>query len=108
MDFKGQKLSEGLSQWILLIFAVGGFFAGYLSGSFKLMMNCFYAGCIMSFLVAVPDWPWFNLAPLKWIPVSSRPADWLSNPGGGKRASAALPHAPKAAAAGKKKASRRA
>ena len=31
-DFKGQKLSEGLSQWILLIFAVGGFFAGYLSG----------------------------------------------------------------------------
>lgn len=50
-DFQGQKLSELLYQYILCVFGVAGFVAGFVFSSFSLMMVIFGVGCLFSILV---------------------------------------------------------
>mmetsp|Transcript_36379 Transcript_36379/g.102775 ORF Transcript_36379/g.102775 Transcript_36379/m.102775 type:complete len:89 (+) Transcript_36379:255-521(+) len=71
MDFKGQQLSERLAVFTILLFAVVSFLLGYFSSSFKLMMMVYAAGVAMAFVISVPDWPYFNQHPMKWLdPIS--------------------------------------
>ncbi|XP_024193445.1 signal peptidase complex subunit 1 [Rosa rugosa] len=67
MDWQGQKLAEQLMQILLLVFAVVGFLTGYLMGSFQMMMLVYAGGVVLTTLVTVPNWPWFNRHPLKWL-----------------------------------------
>ncbi|XP_050375175.1 signal peptidase complex subunit 1 [Argentina anserina] len=67
MDWQGQKLAEHLMQFMLLFFAVVGFLIGYVMGSFQLMMQVYAGGVVLTTLVTVPNWPWFNRHPLKWL-----------------------------------------
>ncbi|KDP26790.1 hypothetical protein JCGZ_17948 [Jatropha curcas] len=67
MDWQGQKLAEQLMQILLLVFAVVAFVAGYVTGSFQLMIQIYGAGVILTTLVTVPNWPWFNRHPLQWL-----------------------------------------
>ncbi|XP_078437585.1 signal peptidase complex subunit 1-like isoform X2 [Wolffia australiana] len=67
MDWQGQKLSETLMQVMLVAFAVIAFGSGYALGSFQTMMLVFAGGVILTTLVTVPNWPWFNRHPLKWL-----------------------------------------
>ncbi|XP_023541979.1 probable signal peptidase complex subunit 1 [Cucurbita pepo subsp. pepo] len=67
MDWQGQKLAEQMMQIMLLAFAVGAFSTGYVMGSFRTMILVYAGGVILTTLITVPNWPFFNLHPLKWL-----------------------------------------
>mmetsp|Transcript_18285 Transcript_18285/g.26258 ORF Transcript_18285/g.26258 Transcript_18285/m.26258 type:complete len:82 (+) Transcript_18285:52-297(+) len=66
MDFEGQKLVEILLQVIITFFGAVGWILGYIKQDFFI---CFYAwlvGVVLSIIICVPDWPFFNRNPIKW------------------------------------------
>ncbi|CAM8980041.1 unnamed protein product [Rhodiola kirilowii] len=67
MDWQGQKLAEQLMQILLVSFALGGFATGYFLGSFLLMLQINGIGVVVTLIVTVPNWPWFNKHPLTWL-----------------------------------------
>ncbi|PKI78317.1 probable signal peptidase complex subunit 1 [Punica granatum] len=67
MDWQGQKLAEQLMQILLVAFAVGAFATGYVMGSFQMMMLIYAAGVVLTTVVTVPNWPFFNRHPLNWL-----------------------------------------
>jgi signal peptidase complex subunit 1 len=83
MDFEGQKQAELLIYRLLILFAAAGFVGGYATGRFDVMVYVNAAGLAITLLAVVPDWPWFNRHPLKWLPAL--------NPEGADGAAAASP-----------------
>ncbi|GMI87703.1 hypothetical protein like AT4G40042 [Hibiscus trionum] len=67
MDWQGQKLAEQIMQVLLLVFAVVSLVAGYVLGSFQTMMLVYAGGVTLTTLITVPNWPFFNRHPLKWL-----------------------------------------
>ncbi|KAI3983544.1 hypothetical protein MKX01_038964 [Papaver californicum] len=67
MDWQGQKLSEQLMQIMLVASALIAFALGYVICSFRLMLLIYLGGVILTTLVTVPNWPFFNRHPLKWL-----------------------------------------
>lgn len=67
MDWQGQKLAEQLMQIMLLGFAVVGFLTGYVLGSFQMMILIYAGGVLLTTLVTIPNWPFFNRHALKWL-----------------------------------------
>lgn len=67
MDWQGQKLAEQLMQTVLLASAVIAFASGYLVASFQMMILIYAGGAVLTILVTVPNWPFFNCHPLKWL-----------------------------------------
>lgn len=67
MDFAGQKLAEFLLVRILVAFGIVGFVVGYATSNFNLMALINAVGFIITVLLVVPDWPWFNRNPLPWL-----------------------------------------
>ncbi|KAK8370382.1 hypothetical protein V6Z12_A01G174600 [Gossypium hirsutum] len=70
MDWQGQKLAEQIMQVMLLVFAVVSFGAGYVLGSFQMMMLVYAGGVTLTTLITIPNWPFFNRHPLKWLDLS--------------------------------------
>ncbi|KAG8365910.1 hypothetical protein BUALT_Bualt17G0021100 [Buddleja alternifolia] len=90
MDWQGQKLAEHLMQLMLVCFAVVAFIAGYVLGSFQTMFLIYTAGVVLTSLVTVPNWPFFNRHPLKWLDPSEaekHPKPQPANSGPKKKAS---------------------
>ncbi|KAJ6430298.1 hypothetical protein OIU84_021658 [Salix udensis] len=67
MDWQGQKVVELWMQVMLLVFAVVAFVTGYITASFRTMMLIYAGGVVFTSLVTVPNWPFFNRHPLKWL-----------------------------------------
>ncbi|XWS63844.1 hypothetical protein CRYUN_Cryun06bG0136500 [Craigia yunnanensis] len=67
MDWQGQKLAEQIMQIMLLVFAVIASVAGYVLGSFQMMILVYAGGVTLTTLITVPNWPFFNWNPLKWL-----------------------------------------
>ncbi|VVB09816.1 unnamed protein product [Arabis nemorensis] len=67
MDWQGQKLAEQLMQILLLIAAIVAFVVGYVTASFRTMMLIYAGGVVLTTLVTVPNWPFFNRNPLQWL-----------------------------------------
>ncbi|KAK8512793.1 hypothetical protein V6N12_030209 [Hibiscus sabdariffa] len=67
MDWQGQKLAEQIMQILLLAFAVVSFVAGYVLGSFQMMMLVYAGGVTLIALITVPNWPFYNRHPLNWL-----------------------------------------
>ena len=67
MDWQGQKLAEQIMQIMLLVFAVIAFVAGYVLGSFQMMILVYAGGVTLTTLITVPNWPFFNRNPLSWL-----------------------------------------
>ncbi|MQL79821.1 hypothetical protein Taro_012238 [Colocasia esculenta] len=67
MDWQGQKLSEMLMQAMLVASAVAAFAAGYALGSFQTMLLVYAGGIVLTALVTLPNWPFYNRHPLKWL-----------------------------------------
>lgn len=67
MDWQGQKLAEQLMQIMLFGFAAVGFLTGYVLGSFQMMILVYAGGVVLTTFATVPNWPFFNLHPLKWL-----------------------------------------
>ena len=66
MDFKGQKLSERISQILVTVSAVLAFLAGYILQEFSVMMKIFGSGVAVAFVGTVLDWPIYNNDPVAW------------------------------------------
>ncbi|KAJ9169343.1 hypothetical protein P3X46_017547 [Hevea brasiliensis] len=67
MDWQGQKIAEQLMQIMLIVFAVVAFSVGYVMGSFQMMIQIYAGGVVLTTLVTVPNWPWFNRYFLQWL-----------------------------------------
>ncbi|ERN09998.1 hypothetical protein AMTRI_Chr06g194630 [Amborella trichopoda] len=78
MDWEGQKLSEHLMQIMLVMFAVVAFSTGYMMDSFRNMLLIYAGGTVLTMLITVPDWPFFNHHPLNWL--ASKEADLNPKP----------------------------
>ncbi|CAA7019819.1 unnamed protein product [Microthlaspi erraticum] len=67
MDWQGQKLVEQLMQILLVIAGVVAVVVGYATESFRTMMLIYAGGVVLTTLITVPNWPFYNLHPLKWL-----------------------------------------
>ncbi|KAJ0233413.1 signal peptidase complex subunit 1 [Hirschfeldia incana] len=67
MDWQGQKVVEQLMQILLVISGVVAVVAGYATESFRTMMLIYAGGVVLATLITVPDWPFYNHHPLKWL-----------------------------------------
>ncbi|KAI3516006.1 hypothetical protein L1887_14913 [Cichorium endivia] len=67
MDWQGQKVAEQLMQIMLVVFAIAAFITGYVLGSFQLMLYVYAGGVVLTTLITIPNWPFFNRHPLKWL-----------------------------------------
>jgi signal peptidase complex subunit 1 len=68
MDFVGQQLAESILVKLLLLFGAVGFIAGYVFSDFQLMAYINAAGLVLTLLVVLPDWPWYNKNKPLWLP----------------------------------------
>lgn len=90
MDWQGQKLAEQLMQLMLVFFAAVAFVTAYVLGSFQTMMLIYAAGVVLTSLITVPNWPFFNRHPLNWLDPSEaekHPKPQPNNSGLKKKAS---------------------
>ncbi|CAH8361866.1 unnamed protein product [Eruca vesicaria subsp. sativa] len=67
MDWQGQKVVEQVMQILLVICGVVAVVVGYATESFRMMMMIYAGGVVLATLVTVPDWPFYNHHPLKWL-----------------------------------------
>ncbi|GMH27688.1 hypothetical protein Nepgr_029531 [Nepenthes gracilis] len=67
MDWQGQKAAEQLMQIMLIAFAVVAFLTGFAFGSFQMMLLVYAGGVVLTSLIIIPNWPFFNRHPLKWL-----------------------------------------
>ncbi|KAL3756790.1 hypothetical protein ACHAWU_003540 [Discostella pseudostelligera] len=63
MDYQGQKLSENLFYYIILLFGSIGWVYGYFLQDFTYV---FYSWSSLA-SCCVPDWPIYNRHPIKWL-----------------------------------------
>lgn len=54
-------------QILLLIAAVVAFVVGYVTSSFRTTMLIYAGGVVLTTLITVPNWPFFNRHPLNWL-----------------------------------------
>jgi signal peptidase complex subunit 1 len=87
-------------QLTILLFAIVSFVTGYATSSFRTMMLIYTAGVVIAFVIAVPDWPYFNLHPQRWLEVDEDHPKWGEDAdGAGAGAGAAAGQAAAAGAA---------
>lgn len=67
MDYKGQQLSELIFQIIIVLFGSVGWIYGYMEQDFMIVFQCWVVGVLISVLLCVPDWPFYNRHPVKWL-----------------------------------------
>ena len=89
MDYEGQRLSELIFYWIILSFGAVGWVIGFFKQDFMIVFQCWLVGVVISVLVSigleksilrklehilimrlqlcVPDWPFYNRHPVKWL-----------------------------------------
>mmetsp|Transcript_13403 Transcript_13403/g.20119 ORF Transcript_13403/g.20119 Transcript_13403/m.20119 type:complete len:92 (-) Transcript_13403:328-603(-) len=67
MDYEGQKLCENLFYWMIILFGAVGWVYGYIEQDFVYVFYAWGVGMILSIIICVPDWPWFNRHPVKWL-----------------------------------------
>ena len=95
MDYEGQRLAELLFYWIILSFGAVGWIIGYFQQDFFIVFKAWLVGVVISVVVSplehlrprkdesngtshnftpflffqlcVPDWPFYNKHPIKWL-----------------------------------------
>eukprot|EP00823_Brevimastigomonas_motovehiculus_P002126 TRINITY_DN1350_c3_g1_i1.p1 TRINITY_DN1350_c3_g1~~TRINITY_DN1350_c3_g1_i1.p1 ORF type:complete len:122 (-),score=25.56 TRINITY_DN1350_c3_g1_i1:305-649(-) len=66
MDYKGQALAERLYQYIIAIFTIVGFIAGFIVQRFIVTAIFSFAGLVVAGVICLPEWPFLNRDPLPW------------------------------------------
>jgi len=67
MDYKGQELAEFLFSWIIIAFGAVGWVVGYFHQDFSYTFYAWLAGVVLACILCVPDWPFYNRHPVKWL-----------------------------------------
>lgn len=71
IDFDGQRRAEVIATLLLAFSALTSFNVGYMTQDIVLAIKIGLAGTLLTFLVVVPPWPFFNKNPVKWLPAGS-------------------------------------
>ncbi|TPX10796.1 uncharacterized protein E0L32_008185 [Thyridium curvatum] len=74
IDFEGQKLAELLATVLLSAVGAISFLVGYALQDIKLAVYIGLGGTLLTFLLVIPPWPFFNRHPVKWLPVGGGPS----------------------------------
>jgi signal peptidase complex subunit 1 len=80
-DFQGQKLSEYLYYYLIILCGAAGWIYGYMQQSFLPTFYAWAVGLALSLIVCTPDWPFYNRHPVAWLKEFPRP----SSGGGNKK-----------------------
>ena len=67
MDYQGQKLSERLYYYIIIIMGAIGWVIGYIQQDFMQTFYVWFVGTAVSVVLCVPDWPIYNRHPVDWL-----------------------------------------
>ncbi|KAF2087550.1 SPC12-domain-containing protein [Saccharata proteae CBS 121410] len=68
IDFDGQRLAELLTTALLTTAGIVAFLTGYFTQDIALTLWIGLAGAVLTFVVVVPPWPFFNKNPVTWLP----------------------------------------
>ncbi|KFH43106.1 signal peptidase complex subunit-like protein [Hapsidospora chrysogenum ATCC 11550] len=71
IDFDGQRRSEVIATLLLAVSGLLSFNIGYAKQDIVLAVYIGLAGTLLTFLIAVPPWPFFKRNPVKWLPAGS-------------------------------------
>ena len=74
MDWKGQMHAEWIYQLIITLFSLVGFVYAYQEQDFTHCFHGWLAGLVLASALTIPDLPWFNKNPIKWL--DECPAQW--------------------------------
>ncbi|VUC26480.1 unnamed protein product [Clonostachys rosea] len=74
IDFDGQRRAEVFATLLLAVSGLLAFNVGYTKQDILLALYIGGAGTLLTFLVVVPPWPFYNRNPVKWLPAGSRAA----------------------------------
>jgi len=83
IDFEGQRLSEVLSTYILVISGALGWIIGFILQNLTYTVYIGLVGSVLAVFVAVPPWPLYNRHALRWLPVGAGSASDQSEEGDG-------------------------
>ncbi|KAG7544241.1 hypothetical protein FFLO_03354 [Filobasidium floriforme] len=75
IDYEGQRLSEQVAYFSLVVSGVIAFFVSFLASSIKFGLIVFAAGYVITLLAVVPPWPVYRKHPIAWLPVRRLKAD---------------------------------
>mmetsp|Transcript_38762 Transcript_38762/g.51077 ORF Transcript_38762/g.51077 Transcript_38762/m.51077 type:complete len:102 (+) Transcript_38762:128-433(+) len=67
VDYKGQELAEQIYYYLVIIVGAIAWVVGYVKESFLLTVYGWAGGVALAVLICVPNWPWFNRHPIKWL-----------------------------------------
>ncbi|VEU34690.1 unnamed protein product [Pseudo-nitzschia multistriata] len=86
MDYEGQRLSELIFYWLIIGFGGVGWVIGYFRQEFFIVFKFWLVGVVLSTVLCVPDWPFYNRHPIKWLDsVPDRRGDSSTNDNDGKK-----------------------
>jgi len=71
IDFAGQKITDGITTWLLATTGLVAFIVGYLEQNIYYTMWAGLFGTFITFLIVVPPWPFYNKSPEPWIKESA-------------------------------------
>jgi len=60
-------LAEKLYQIVIIVFAILAFLTGFYTQNIFYCLGVYAVGLALSLLIAVPNWPFFNRNPPKWL-----------------------------------------
>ncbi|KAK4570070.1 hypothetical protein LTR86_003040 [Recurvomyces mirabilis] len=73
IDFKGQRQVEYLTYALLTLTGLVAFFIGFSTQDIYRTLYIGLGGTALTFLIAVPPWPFYNSNPLAWLPAKTAP-----------------------------------
>lgn len=68
IDFEGQRVTEWLSNFFLVATSTVALFVGYQLQDIYLTLWLGLFGALITILIVVPPWPWYNQYPEPWLP----------------------------------------
>ncbi|KAJ5232001.1 microsomal signal peptidase subunit SPC12 [Penicillium chermesinum] len=72
IDFHGQRLTQLLSNVLLIISGVISFIVGFIYEDIHLTLWVGLGGTLLTALVVVPPWPFYNQNPATWLGSSGK------------------------------------
>jgi len=70
IDFEGQRKAELLTTYLLAGFGAIAFIIGYILSSIHLTLYLGLLGTVITFVLVVPAWGFYNRDPERWLPGS--------------------------------------
>ncbi|KAG5969048.1 hypothetical protein E4U58_001665 [Claviceps cyperi] len=71
IDFDGQRRAEGLATLFLALSALVAFNIGYQYQDIQKAVYIGLGGTLLTFMLVVPPWPFYNKKPVKWLPAGA-------------------------------------